>query len=99
MTVEEGERAAAEQAAKSAEADDATGSQRERPALRSIRPEREPPGSSLLASSESDERNGHLYIDTAPLLLTFRDRQDEPASKRAQRRGGRHRRIDPDAAG
>jgi hypothetical protein len=45
-------------------------------------------------------RNGHLYIDTAPLLLTFQDFDDEPAQERSQpRRAGRHRRVDPDAAG
>jgi hypothetical protein len=72
---------------------------RERPILRSVREEPKPAAAPLLTSSESDRRNGHLYIDTAPLLLTFRDSEDEPAAPLPRRRGGRHRRADPDAAG
>ncbi len=44
----------------------------------------------------TDERNGHLSIDTSPLLFTYREREEEPAPERPRRRGGRHRRIDPD---
>lgn len=90
-------------------ADETPSPQAERPNLRPVRTERESPAAPLLSSSESDPRNGHLYIDTAPLLLTFRDREtersgeqeraDDPAIKRPHRRGGRHRRVDPDAAG
>jgi hypothetical protein len=83
-----------------APASDAPTQRRERTFLRSVRSDSEPPTAPLLTSTDTDKRNGHLYIDTAPLLLTFHDSEDEPAQERSQtRRAGRHRRVDPDAAG
>lgn len=81
-------------------AGDSPTQRRERTFLRSVRSDPEPPAAPLLTSTDTDKRNGHLYIDTAPLLLTFQDSDDEPAQERTQpRRAGRHRRVDPDAAG
>ena len=83
-----------------APASDSPTQRRERTFLRPVRSDSEPPTAPLLTSTDTDKRNGHLYIDTAPLLLTFRDSEDEPAQERSQaRRAGRHRRVDPDAAG
>ena len=71
-------------------------SPRSRAAATSVQPAQAP----LLSSrGEAEPRNGHLDIDTAPLLLTFRERGDEPVAQYPRRRGGRHRRVDPDAAG
>jgi hypothetical protein len=85
-------------AAGSPAADEIAGRRDVRPTADPAHEETEPPAASLFKSSETDQRNGHLYIDTAPLLLTFRDREDEPTG-RPHRRGGRHRRSDSDAAG
>ncbi|HEX6234624.1 MAG TPA: hypothetical protein VFZ63_15965 [Jiangellaceae bacterium] len=72
---------------------------RDRRILRPVRTKQESPVAPLLTSDEPDPRNGHLYIDTAPLLLTFSEPDEEPAVHSPRRRGGRHRRADPDAAG
>ncbi|HEX6335412.1 MAG TPA: hypothetical protein VFZ85_00515 [Jiangellaceae bacterium] len=86
--------------APTAPAGDSPSPRRERTFLRPVRSDAEPPAAPLLGSADSDKRNGHLYIDTAPLLLTFRESEDEPAQERSRpRRAGRHRRADPDAAG
>lgn len=84
-----------------APASDSPVQRRERTFLRSVRSDSEPPPTApLLTSTDTDKRNGHLYIDTAPLLLSFQDSEEEPAQERSQpRRAGRHRRVDPDAAG
>ncbi|HEX5996698.1 MAG TPA: hypothetical protein VFY84_16275 [Jiangellales bacterium] len=71
---------------------------RDRAFLRPVRSDSEPSSAPLLTSTE--HRNGHLYIDTAPLLLVFGDSDDGPAQAGSRvRRAGRHRRADPDAAG
>ena len=73
---------------------------RDRTFLRPVRTDSEPSPPPLLTSTDTEHRNGHLYIDTAPLLLVFRDSEDGPAQERSHaRRAGRHRRVDPDAAG
>lgn len=84
-----------------APASDSPVQRRERTFLRSVRADPGPPSTApLLTSTDADKRNGHLYIDTAPLLLSFQDSEGEPARERSQpRRAGRHRRVDPDAAG
>jgi hypothetical protein len=85
---------------RTAPASDSPTQRRERTYLRSVSSDSEPPPAPLLTSADTDKRNGHLYIDTAPLLLTFQDSEDEPALERSQpRRAGRHRRVDPDAGG
>ena len=83
-----------------AAASDSPVQRRERTFLRSVSSHPEPPPAPLLTSTDTDKRNGHLYIDTAPLLLSFQDSEEEPTQERSQpRRAGRHRRADPDAAG